>query len=66
MQKALGHADLSTTMIYTHVYDEEGENALRRSASRCRDTQQECFSGLRVCELGQFSIWGIVVAPPGS
>ncbi len=29
-QKALGHASLATTMIYTHVADEELENALRR------------------------------------
>lgn len=29
VQKALGHADLSTRMIYTHVYDEEVEQALR-------------------------------------
>ncbi|NIN61659.1 MAG: tyrosine-type recombinase/integrase [Candidatus Dadabacteria bacterium] len=29
VQKALGHASLSSTMIYTHVYDEELENALK-------------------------------------
>jgi len=28
-QKALGHSDLSTTMIYTHVHDEEIEQAMR-------------------------------------
>lgn len=28
-QKALGHADLSTTMIYTHIVDEELEEALK-------------------------------------
>jgi site-specific recombinase XerD len=30
VQKALGHSDVSTTMIYTHVFDEELEAALRR------------------------------------
>jgi site-specific recombinase XerD len=30
VQKALGHSDVSTTMIYTHVFDEELEEALRR------------------------------------
>ena len=30
VQKALGHSDVSTTMIYTHVADEELEKALRR------------------------------------
>lgn len=29
-QKALGHASLGTTMIYTHVADEELERAMRR------------------------------------
>ena len=29
VQKALGHSDLSTTMIYTHIYDEEVEAAMR-------------------------------------
>lgn len=29
VQKALGHSDLSTTMIYTHIVDDELENALK-------------------------------------
>lgn len=29
VQKALGHSNLSTTMIYTHVFDEELEEALK-------------------------------------
>jgi len=29
VQKALGHSDLSTTMIYTHIVDEELEDALK-------------------------------------
>lgn len=29
VQKSLGHEDLSTTMIYTHIVDDELENALK-------------------------------------
>ena len=29
VQKALGHADISTTMIYTHIVDDELENAMK-------------------------------------
>jgi integrase/recombinase XerD len=29
VQKVLGHSDLSTTMIYTHIFDEEVESALK-------------------------------------
>lgn len=29
VQKSLGHADLSTTMIYTHIVDDELEEALK-------------------------------------
>ena len=32
-QKALGHASLATTMIYTHVADEELEKAMKRTRS---------------------------------
>jgi len=30
VQKALGHSDLSTTQIYTHIVDSEMENALKK------------------------------------
>lgn len=30
VQKALGHSDLSTTMIYTHIVDDDMEAALKR------------------------------------
>jgi integrase/recombinase XerD len=30
VQKCLGHSDLSTTMIYTHIVDEDMEAALKR------------------------------------
>lgn len=33
-QKALGHSNLATTMIYTHVADEELEKAMRRERKR--------------------------------
>jgi len=29
VQIALGHADLSTTMLYTHIHDEEVRQAMR-------------------------------------
>ncbi|GAH37244.1 unnamed protein product, partial [marine sediment metagenome] len=34
VQKALGHSDLSTTMIYTHIIDEQLENSLRAFQNR--------------------------------
>jgi integrase/recombinase XerD len=39
VQKALGHADLSTTMIYTHIVDDELEIALKSF----RNTQDNLF-----------------------
>jgi integrase/recombinase XerD len=29
VQKALGHASLATTMIYTHIVDDDMEEAMR-------------------------------------
>ena len=34
VQKALGHEDLSTTMIYTHIVDDEFEKALKKLRDR--------------------------------
>ena len=47
-QKALGHANLATTMIYTHVVDEELEGALKTfrhpdtGLSRAEKRQNDC------------------------
>jgi integrase/recombinase XerD len=34
VQKALGHSDISTTMIYTHIVDDELENAMKNLRNR--------------------------------
>lgn len=36
VQKTLGHSDLSTTMIYTHVHDEEAAEAMRLLRAQSR------------------------------
>ena len=33
VQKALGHASLTTTMLYTHIFDQELESALKNLRS---------------------------------
>jgi site-specific recombinase XerD len=45
-QKALGHASLATTMIYTHVADEELETAVRRWRSPQKMARREFVEGL--------------------
>ena len=37
VQKALGHSDISTTMIYTHIVDDEFENDLKTFRKRLKD-----------------------------
>lgn len=44
VQKALGHSDLSTTMIYTHVHDSELEEALRSLRSSPTREQRDSAS----------------------
>jgi integrase/recombinase XerD len=44
-QKALGHANLATTQIYTHIVDEELEGALR--SLRCASTEPSCPTSFR-------------------
>lgn len=38
VQKALGHSDISTTMIYTHLVDDELEEALKHFRAPRRET----------------------------
>ena len=50
VQKALGHADLSTTMIYTHVYDEELEDTLKSFRTSARSFR---VTNLRLQDRGE-------------
>ena len=37
VQKALGHSDLSTTMIYTHIVDDDLENAMKSFRNQSKE-----------------------------
>ena len=45
VQKALGHENISTTMLYTHIVDEELEDALRSFRSRRSSTENVAENG---------------------